>query len=224
MSSRTVFRAATRLISRSSPLTATPLTASVQGRWSSVRGVASHVRQSRDARQGHPFLPGDWLCSGCGSHNFGRKDECRCGAHKENFTKINSENLPAPTGPYSHAVKTPFAVFVSGQLPADFQGNLVEGTIRQKAEAVFKNLQQVLVAANSSLDNVFKVQVFLTDMKDYAEMNEVYGEWLPHKPARSCVAVKELPQGVNIEIECIAMPGPTVREFRGPSNSVPSDT
>ncbi|TGO79381.1 hypothetical protein BELL_0034g00140 [Botrytis elliptica] len=106
----------------------------------------------------------------------------------------------------SHAVQTPFGVFVSGQLPADFEGNLVEGTMREKTEAVLKNLQEVLVTAKSSLDRIVKVQVFLTDMKDFAEMNQEYEKWITHKPARSCVAVKELPKGVNIEIECIAMP------------------
>ncbi|EDN96902.1 hypothetical protein SS1G_01830 [Sclerotinia sclerotiorum 1980 UF-70] len=112
-------------------------------------------------------------------------------------------NTPAKS---SHAVQTPFGVFVSGQLPADFEGNLVQGTIREKTEAVFKNLQEVLITANSSLDKIVKVQVFLTDMKDFAEMNEEYEKWITHKPARSCVAVKELPKGVNIEIECIALP------------------
>lgn len=106
-------------------------------------------------------------------------------------------------------MQTPFGVFVSGQLPADFEGNLVEGTMREKTEAVLKNLQEVLVTAKSSLDRIVKVQVFLTDMKDFAEMNEEYEKWITHKPARSCVAVKELPKGVNIEIECIALPSTT---------------
>ncbi|KAA8573521.1 hypothetical protein EYC84_005106 [Monilinia fructicola] len=103
-------------------------------------------------------------------------------------------------------MKTPTAIYVSGQLPVDFDGNLVEGTISEKTGTVFQNLSEVLSTAGSSLDKVIKVQVFLTDMKDFAEMNEEYEKWIKHKPARSCVAVKELPKGVNIEIECIAAP------------------
>lgn len=119
---------------------------------------------------------------------------------------MTSYILTTTTGQQSHAMQTPFGIFVSGQLPADFDGNLVEGTMREKTEAVLKNLQEVLTTANSSLDNIVKVQVFLTDMKDFAEMNQEYEKWITHKPARSCVAVKELPKGVNIEIECIALP------------------
>ncbi|KAF7942634.1 uncharacterized protein EAE97_006088 [Botrytis byssoidea] len=148
----------------------------------------------------------DWSYLRCSRHKYGKKEASLSGQSKRSITTINSANLPAPIGPYSHAVQTPFGVFVSGQLPADFEGNLVEGTMREKTEAVLKNLQEVLVTAKSSLDRIVKVQVFLTDMKDFAEMNEEYEKWITHKPARSCVAVKELPKGVNIEIECIAMP------------------
>lgn len=202
MLSRIMFRhSATRLINRSSrsSLVTTLTTTHQQNRSVSKASHSTFVNN---------FLPGDWWCKKCGGHNFARKEECRCG-HSRNASlrfSINSEKLPAPIGPYSHAVQTPFGVFVSGQLPADFEGNLVQGTIREKTEAVFKNLQEVLITANSSLDKIVKVQVFLTDMKDFAEMNEEYEKWITHKPARSCVAVKELPKGVNIEIECIALP------------------
>lgn len=101
-------------------------------------------------------------------------------------------------------MKTPHGIHVSGQLPADVDGNLVEGTMREKTNAVFKNLELVLLASGSSLDKIVKVQVFLTDMSDLGEMNEEYSKWLKHKPARSCVAVKELPKGAAIEIDCIA--------------------
>ncbi|KAJ8071279.1 hypothetical protein OCU04_001615 [Sclerotinia nivalis] len=197
MFSRIMFRhSATRLINRSS-LTTT-LTTACQRSHSVSRGFASTIKNK--------FLPGDWWCIKCGNHNFARNEECICGHGRKTSLSINSKNLPAPIGPYSHAVQTSFAVFVSGQLPADFEGNLVEGTMREKTEAVLKNLQEVLVTANSSLDKIVKVQVFLTDMKDFAEMNEEYEKWITHKPARSCVAVKELPKGVSIEIECIALP------------------
>ncbi|TGO22423.1 hypothetical protein BPAE_0169g00310 [Botrytis paeoniae] len=148
----------------------------------------------------------DWSHLRCGRQNHAKKEVSLFGQSKRSIATINSANLPAPIGPYSHAVQTPFGIFVSGQLPADFEGNLVEGTMREKTEAVLKNLQEVLVTAKSSLDRIIKVQVFLTDMKDFAEMNEEYEKWITHKPARSCVAVKELPKGVNIEIECIALP------------------
>ncbi|KAM0133339.1 hypothetical protein ACHAO1_006276 [Botrytis cinerea] len=148
----------------------------------------------------------DMSCLRYGRHNYAKKETSLCGRSKRFIATINSPNLPAPIGPYSHAVQTPFGIFVSGQLPADFNGNLVEGTMREKTEAVLRNLQEVLVTAKSSLEKIVKVQVFLTDMNDFAEMNEEYEKWITHKPARSCVAVKELPKGVNIEIECIALP------------------
>ena len=76
----------------------------------------------------------------------------------------------------------------------------------EKTAACLKALSAVLTEADSSLDKIVKVQIFLTDMKDFAEMNAEYEKWIKHKPARSCVAVKQLPKGVDVEIECIAMP------------------
>jgi 2-iminobutanoate/2-iminopropanoate deaminase len=76
----------------------------------------------------------------------------------------------------------------------------------ERTAACLKALSAVLTEARSSLDKVVKVQVFLTDMKDFAEMNAEYEKWIMHKPARSCVAVKELPKGVDVEIECVALP------------------
>lgn len=78
--------------------------------------------------------------------------------------------------------------------------------MRERTAACLKALSAVLTEANSSLDRIVKVQIFLTDMKDFAPMNEEYEKWIKHKPARSCVAVKQLPKGVDIEIECIALP------------------
>jgi 2-iminobutanoate/2-iminopropanoate deaminase len=78
--------------------------------------------------------------------------------------------------------------------------------VREKTKACIDALSAVLKSANSSVDKIVKVQIFLTDMKDFAEMNAEYEKWITHRPARSCVAVKELPKGVNIEIECIAIP------------------
>lgn len=111
-----------------------------------------------------------------------------------------------PVGPYSQAMKTHHAIYCSGQLPADSEGNIIEGSMGEKTKACLDALSAVLTEANSSLDKIVKVQIFLTDMNDFAEMNKQYEKMITHKPARSCVAVKQLPKGVNIEIECIALP------------------
>ncbi|KAF2968125.1 hypothetical protein GQX73_g5445 [Xylaria multiplex] len=118
---------------------------------------------------------------------------------------VAKEAAPA-AGPYSHAVKTPTAIYCSGSIPMDAQGNLIEGTIAEKTAQVFKNLQAVLTEAGSSLDRIVKVNIFLADMGSFAELNEEYAKWLTHKPARSTVAVKTLPKNVDLEIECIALP------------------
>lgn len=106
----------------------------------------------------------------------------------------------------SQAIKTSHAIYCSGQLPADARGNLVTGNMTERTKACIQALSAVLTQANSSLDKIVKVQIFLTDMKDFAEMNVEYEKWIKHRPARSCVAVKELPKGVNVEIECVALP------------------
>ncbi|CZS88616.1 related to BRT1 protein, down-regulated by mating factor B [Rhynchosporium agropyri] len=123
------------------------------------------------------------------------------------ITPILSKNAMLPVGPYqSQAIKTPHAIYCSGQLPADSQGNAVEGTMGDRTAACLKALSTVLIEAGSSIDRIVKVQIFLTDMKDFAEMNDEYEKWIKHKPARTCVAVKQLPKDVDIEIECVALP------------------
>jgi len=112
----------------------------------------------------------------------------------------------APAGPYSQGKATASVIYVSGQIPALPSGELVEGTIAEKTAACIKGVQAVLKAADSSLDRVVKVNVFLTDMENFAEMNTEYAKWFTTKPARSCVAVYQLPKGVEVEIECIAAP------------------
>ncbi|EON96954.1 putative endoribonuclease l-psp protein [Phaeoacremonium minimum UCRPA7] len=109
-------------------------------------------------------------------------------------------------GPYSQAIKTPNAIYCSGQIPCTADGQLVEGTIQEKTAASIANLKAVLTEAGSSIAKVVKVNIFLTDMANFASMNEEYAKWFTHKPARSCVAVKQLPKGVDVEIECIALP------------------
>ncbi|KAF1351206.1 YjgF/Yer057p/UK114 family [Delphinella strobiligena] len=105
----------------------------------------------------------------------------------------------------SQAIKVGGQIFVSGQIPADKNGNLVEGSIADKTKASCEGMKAILEEAGSSLSKVVKTTVFLTDMGDFAEMNGVYEQYFSHKPARSCVAVKQLPKGVPVEIEAIAL-------------------
>ncbi|PGH16936.1 hypothetical protein AJ80_05004 [Polytolypa hystricis UAMH7299] len=118
---------------------------------------------------------------------------------------VFAKDAPPAAGPYSHAIKANGQVFCSGQIPADQSGNLIEGSIAQKTEQCCKNLAAVLAAAGTSIDRVVKVNVFITDMANFAEMNGTYEKFFAHKPARSCVAVHQLPKGVPVEIECIAL-------------------
>ncbi|OTB08809.1 hypothetical protein M426DRAFT_316834 [Hypoxylon sp. CI-4A] len=122
------------------------------------------------------------------------------------ITPVFSKDAAPPAGPYSHAIKTPTAIYCSGQIPCDASGNLIEGTIGEKTAACINNLKAVLTAAGSSIEKVVKVNIFLADMSLFADMNKEYEKWFTHKPARSCVAVKQLPKAVDVEIECIAVP------------------
>ena len=82
----------------------------------------------------------------------------------------------------------------------------MNGSMGEKTQACIKALSEVLTAAGSSLDRIVKAQIFLTDMEDFAEVNAEYEKLIKHKPARSCVAVKGLPKGADVEIECVALP------------------
>ena len=106
----------------------------------------------------------------------------------------------------SQAIVTPTLIYVSGQIPATESGELVEGTIGEKTAACITNIKSILAAAGSSIDKVVKVNAFITDMKNFAEMNAEYEKHFTTKPARSCVAVHQLPKLVDVEIECIALP------------------
>ncbi|KAI3529421.1 endoribonuclease L-PSP [Colletotrichum paranaense] len=119
---------------------------------------------------------------------------------------VFTKNAPAALGPYSQAIKTPTAIYCSGQIPLTPEGTFVEGSIADKTKQCISNLKAVLVEAGSSIEKVVKVNIFLADMGDFAEMNGEYEKWFTHKPARSCVAVKTLPKNVDVEIECIALP------------------
>lgn len=118
---------------------------------------------------------------------------------------IATENAPAAIGPYSQAVVTGNLIFTSGQIALDpATGNVVEGGIKEQTEQIMKNLGAVLAAAGSSYDKAVKTTCFLADIADFAAFNEIYGKYFTSKPARSCVAVRDLPKGVLAEVEVIA--------------------
>lgn len=119
---------------------------------------------------------------------------------------ISTANAPAAIGPYSQAIKVGELVFVSGQLPIDpATGAFAEGGIKELTRQSLTNMKAILEEAGTSMANVVKTTVFLADMNDFAAMNEVYAEFFAAPfPARSAVAVKTLPKGALVEIECIA--------------------
>lgn len=121
--------------------------------------------------------------------------------------KIETTSAPGAIGPYSQAIEVNGLVYTSGQLPIDpATGVFAEGGIKEQTRQSLKNLQAILVEAGSQLSNVVKTTVFLSDMNDFAAMNEVYAEFFaaPY-PARSAVAVKTLPKNALVEIECVAV-------------------
>jgi 2-iminobutanoate/2-iminopropanoate deaminase len=119
---------------------------------------------------------------------------------------INSPRMPAPTLPFSHAVRDGDRVYLSGQVGQDpSTGELVAPDVTAQTEQVFKNLATVLADAGSSLDDVVKVNVYLVDMADFAAMNAVYArQFSPPYPARTTVAVAALPRGARVEVEVVA--------------------
>ena len=120
---------------------------------------------------------------------------------------IATSNAPAAIGPYSQAIEANGMVFVSGQIPVDpATGQFAEGGIKELTRQSLTNLQNILAEAGLTLDNVVKTTVFLADINDFAEMNEVYaGFFTGTPPARSAIAVKDMPTGARVEIECIAV-------------------
>lgn len=120
--------------------------------------------------------------------------------------EIKTELAPAAIGPYSQAVEANGMVFVSGQLPIDpATGQFAQGDIKDLARQSLNNIKHILEEAGLSMDNVVKTCVFLADINDFAAVNEVYATFFKQPfPARSAMAVKDLPKGGRIEIECIA--------------------
>ena len=118
---------------------------------------------------------------------------------------ISTNAAPAAIGPYSQAMKIDNLVFTSGQIPIDpATGEFNGSTIEEQTHQICKNLQKVLEEAGSGLDKAIKTTCFLADIADFGAFNEVYATYFTSKPARSCVAVKDLPKGALAEIEVIA--------------------
>jgi 2-iminobutanoate/2-iminopropanoate deaminase len=124
-----------------------------------------------------------------------------------NREAIQTDRAPKAIGPYAQAIKANGFIYTAGQIPIDPKtGNFIEGGINEQTRQVLENLKAVLAAAGSSLDQVVKTTVFLKNMTDFPAMNEIYGEYLGNaKPARSTVAVAELPRGALVEIDLVAL-------------------
>lgn len=122
---------------------------------------------------------------------------------------VHTDAAPAAVGPYSQAVKAGELVICSGQIPLDpATGELVTGDIQAQTHQVMKNLQAVLEASGSSFAQAVRFTIFLTDLGDFAAVNEVYASYLAEPyPARACVQVSALPKGVDVEIDAIAICG-----------------
>ena len=117
---------------------------------------------------------------------------------------IETKNAPGAIGPYSQGFIVNGFVYTSGQIPVDPADGTIPQGIAAQAEQSCKNVGAILEAAGADFTKVFKTTCFLADMADFAAFNEVYAKYFVSKPARSCVAVKELPKGVLCEIEAIA--------------------
>ena len=121
------------------------------------------------------------------------------------MNKISTDKAPIAIGPYSQAITCGSLVFTSGQIPIDPESGAINAVgITAQTEQVMKNLGAVLSAAGSSFEKAVKTTCFLADIADFAAFNEVYAKYFTEKPARSCVAVKDLPKGALVEVEVIA--------------------
>ncbi|MUH36889.1 RidA family protein [Zobellia amurskyensis] len=121
---------------------------------------------------------------------------------------INTSNAPAPIGPYNQAILSGDTLYVSGQIPIDpSTGELIEGDIKKEARQSMENLKAILTEAEMTFENVVKSSIFLKDMNQFSEVNEVYGSYFNSEtaPARETVEVANLPKFVNIEISVIAV-------------------
>ena len=124
------------------------------------------------------------------------------------LNKVSTDKAPGAIGPYSQAIVCGDMLFTSGQIPINPQtGNIEASDITAQTEQVMKNLGAVLEAAGTSFENVVKTTCFLAEISDFGAFNEVYAKYFVSKPARSCVAVKDLPKGALCEVELIAKIG-----------------
>lgn len=124
--------------------------------------------------------------------------------------RIHTERAPRPVGPYAQAVEVDGWIYVAGQVPIDpATGTWVTGDVAQQTDRVLRNLQAILEAAGTSLQDVIKTTVFVADLGEFATVNEVYGRFFPGDcpPARATVEAKNLPGGCKIEIEAVARIG-----------------
>ncbi len=120
-------------------------------------------------------------------------------------TVIHSDQTPKAVGPYSAAVAAAGLLFVSGQLGIDAKTGLMPDSVEDQARLALANLDALLKAAGRGPEDVLKTTVLLTDMADFAAVNQIYGAYFPSPyPARACFAVKALPAGAKVEIECMA--------------------
>jgi 2-iminobutanoate/2-iminopropanoate deaminase len=119
---------------------------------------------------------------------------------------ISTDKAPKAIGPYSQAVEANGFIFISGQLPVNPLDGSIPQTIKEQTEMVIKNIEAILLSEGLTLKNVVKTTVFMTDLAKFSEMNEVYSKFFSSEPpARATVEVRNLPKGVMIEIECIAV-------------------
>ncbi len=120
--------------------------------------------------------------------------------------RISTDKSPAAIGPYSQALSSGNIVFVSGQIPIDPKTGTMADTIEEQATQSLNNVKNILEAAGLTMKNVIKTSVFLSDLNDFAKVNEIYAQFFTEPfPARSCVQVAAIPKGAKVEIECIAI-------------------
>ena len=120
--------------------------------------------------------------------------------------KIHTNEAPAAVGPYSQAIQAGNTLYLSGQIAINpAEGRIVAATIEEQAEQCCKNVEAVLKAAGTDMEHVVKTTCFLADIADFKAFNEVYAKHFVSKPARSCVAVKDLPAGALCEVEALAV-------------------
>ena len=118
---------------------------------------------------------------------------------------VSTTGAPAAIGPYSQAMQVGDMLYTAGQIALNTEGEMVSEEVHDQTRQVLKNLGEILAAAGATHNDVIKTTIFLVDMDDFLAVNTVYAEYFgEHKPARSTVAVKALPRGAKVEIECIA--------------------